>query len=234
MGRFKVKVFAPPFRKLVSGMGWRLPGLLLLTAAILKILNRNQPATDELAWLSGYVGVHLGSLAPPIEMAMGNWMLFRRSDRVKGTVAAVIFTLFLALNLHRANQGIQECSCFGGLSVPVAVTIVIDLVGIACGLLRAGLVRNVLQSGFWRTCRTNASSQKHVGKHDLGENHPVWAAGMRESVVAIGLGMLLASGIRFGVLIAPLGMSQQGNYKPEDVLQVVQFGPTTVQMVNHE
>lgn len=218
-------------RKLTSFACRYLPGLLLLVAAVLKLLEHGQPPAGELAWLADRFGLPVASLAAPVEMAIGIWMLGRASGRVKGVAATVLFSLFLAFNLHRASLGIQECNCFGVLSMPVPVTIAIDFTAIGCGLWRAGFFRILIRLGFLRNNKLTAPEGGRFATNSGDGDRSAWATGMREVAVAIGLGLILASCVKFWVLIAPMAMEQ---YKPEKTMQVVQSGPLSRQAVNHE
>lgn len=131
------------------------PALILIGAAVLKLATR-QPMSSLQVWAVA-------------EMAVGLWLLSAGMDRIRGMAAALLFAAFLTYNLWQWAAGAGSCGCFGVLELHPAITVCIDLAGLACAVQR---VRMADQAAT------------------------IWARHIPSLVGAVALALLVSTGVR--------------------------------------
>jgi hypothetical protein len=91
----------------------RLLGLLLLTAAALKIHGLG---TDPIARMGIFSTAEFQLAIIVFELALAVWLLSGKQPLGSWVVALVTFTVFAAVNLYHGWVGQASCGCFGRLS----------------------------------------------------------------------------------------------------------------------
>src|SRR5512140_940150 len=121
MGRIFVKV---------AGL---LLGMLLIVTGLAKVADLGEFASGIIRefGIPRGLGVACASTIVAVELFCGAGFYFRRTRRLSGTVAALLFFLFVILSISKIVEGREfQCDCFGVLAfrLPLVSHLLLDVV----------------------------------------------------------------------------------------------------------
>ena len=126
VGAIDTRVNGPSAHGTVAGSIVRVfVAAVLLAAAALKV---HQAMTDSLG--AGWIlsGRTLLVLEIQFEIILGLWLLSGLHRRLSWAAAVMCFGLFACVSFYKGASGASSCGCFGKITVPPWVTLILDVV----------------------------------------------------------------------------------------------------------